>query len=156
MSLVGDLTRDFSRREFRCRCGCGLADPHPQLVAGCQQLRELVGVPVTVNSGSRCRAHNDKPAHLGGAGGERNSKHLPQPGHGHTLAADLVAGVPLLRLYEAAKAVPQFAAGGIGVYLDAGGERVHVDVRTGGPARWGYLWGKRVPLADVLAAAAAT
>ena len=60
----GDLTKNFSRKEFACKCGCGKDDIDPKLAEMCQTIRDAVGVPVRVNSGCRCAAHN---ARVGGA-----------------------------------------------------------------------------------------
>lgn len=140
---MGDITRNLSRREFRCRCGCGLADPHPVLVCSVQELTDRLDAErVIVRSGSRCAAHN---AAVGGAPG---SLHLRQPGlGGYTCAGDLqFPGVPLLEVVRAAEQVPAFAGGGLGVYIDSrpgGVNFVHVDCRRG-VARWGNVDGFRV------------
>jgi len=62
---MGDLTRNFSRSEFACPC-CGRADVDMRLVEALQELRDLAGVPVRVNSGFRCAKHNRE---VGGAAG---------------------------------------------------------------------------------------
>ncbi len=145
---MGDTTRDFSRWEFACRCGCGFKDPHPLLVAGLQELRDRLGASIAVNSGCRCQAHNRT------AGGSAGSYHLPDLA-GWGRAADITADAPLEEIYAAALSVPQFYRGGIGVYFDDGGPRVHVDVRPEGRARWAQLHRKQAALLDVLAASAA-
>ncbi len=74
------LTENFQRDEFRCRCRdrgldkddtwChGESWPHYELVLRLQQLRDHVKAPVTITSGCRCPAYN---AHIGGA---RMSQH---------------------------------------------------------------------------------
>jgi len=50
--------KHFTREEFACKCGCGFCEPHPDLVAGLDMLRELIGRPVVINSGCRCPNHN--------------------------------------------------------------------------------------------------
>lgn len=67
---MGDLTRNFSRSEFACRCGCGLDSIDPDLVDILQHSRTAVGIPYPINSGCRCQVHNKR---IGGAG---NSAHL--------------------------------------------------------------------------------
>lgn len=149
---MGNLSENFSRSEFMCPCGCGLADPHPMLVAGLQALcdlaqntRELRPV-FRVTSGCRCHRHNHE------VGGAATSRHLRQA-HGYSEAADgYLEGWSLANLLGLAEQVPRFAAGGIGVYLDERGPRLHFDVRMDGPARWGWLFGAYVPVAEVLAA----
>jgi len=55
---VGDLSRNFSRAEFACRCGCGATEPAPELVALLETLREAYGKPLVITSGLRCLPHN--------------------------------------------------------------------------------------------------
>jgi hypothetical protein len=146
---MGNLTDNFSRSEFLCKCGCGLADPHPALVMGLQDLcdkgRSVMSMkPVfVVTSGCRCPAHNRV------VGGAEKSRHLPQE-HGYCEAVDgFLVGWTLRDMYRLAEQVPRFAGGGIGVYLDAGGPRLHLDVRRIGiPARWARLYGEVVSLED--------
>jgi hypothetical protein len=58
---MGDLTKDFSRHELACKgenC-CGHSAPVDRvLVDSLQTLRDLVGKPLTINSGFRCNRHN--------------------------------------------------------------------------------------------------
>lgn len=121
---MGDLTKDFSRKEFACKCGrkkCDAAPLDPRLIGALQALRELVGHPLYVTSGVRCRLHNNK------VGGAAASKHLLGQ------AADIQCRECYPReLAKFAEQIPTFARGGIGVYSGW----VHVDVRTDGPARW--------------------
>lgn len=126
--MTGDLSPHFSRREFACHCGlCGLSLPSPVLVAGLEELRAFLGLPVRVLSGLRCAARN------AAVGGATDSQHLTG------YAADIRADVPLTALFRAAVGVPVFFAGGVGIYPDGG--FVHVDVRTT-RARWGHLSGR--------------
>jgi len=74
---MGDLSRNFSRSEFACRC-CGKADIDPRLVDALQELRDLANAPIRVSSGYRCSEHNRA------VGGAKQSRHL----RGH--AADIV------------------------------------------------------------------
>ena len=67
---MGDLSRNFSRHEFACKCGCGEAEVSPFLIEVLQRLRDILGVPITVTSGRRCTAHN------AAVGGAKNSQHL--------------------------------------------------------------------------------
>ncbi len=66
---MGDLTKHFSRYEFECPC-CGAAPVGPTLVNALEQLRLRLGRPILINSGYRCRNHNEK------VGGGHNSQHL--------------------------------------------------------------------------------
>ncbi len=148
---MGDVTRNFSRHEFACHCGCGLQDPHPVLVCGLQELRDIIGERITVTSGCRCPDHN---AAIGGA---PESQHLPKA-NGYCFAADVhVDGESLGVLFEMASLVGGFHRGGIGVYYDKRKNPatwVHLDVRASGPARWGNLHGDSCSQGAVLKAAA--
>jgi len=130
MSTQG-YPRNFSAKEFRCKCGgslCDLSFPDASatrhLAWVLQQIRDLVNTPININSGHRCREHNDS------VGGASKSKHL------QGIAADLdPKGIPPLELYEAiedlvkSKRIPE---GGLGLYTTF----VHYDIRPV-KARWG-------------------
>jgi len=114
---MGDMTRNFSRAEFRCKDQCGADHINMMLVQILQAVRDHFGVPVTVSSGVRCARRNKK------VGGAKHSQHLLGN------AADIqVAGV-------APKTVAAFAAslmpgwGGVKPYATF----THVDIR---PNMW--------------------
>ena len=67
---MGDLTNNFSRKEFECPCGCGLDDIDINLVVFLQAVRDIYGNPIKVNSGVRCWQHNAE------VGGKKTSEHL--------------------------------------------------------------------------------
>ncbi len=120
---MGDLSKHFSRVEFRCR-GEGMAghrahdtlvDPH--LVDHLEKLRAIAGgLPIRILSGHRCRWHNER---VGGAAGSQHVKGT---------AADIPAGCATVAEAEAAGFT------GIG---SSGAWAVHVDVRPF-PDRWLY------------------
>ncbi|NIZ63277.1 serine/threonine protein kinase [Sedimentitalea sp. CY04] len=57
---MGDLSKNFSRSEFKCKCGeCEQVGPDPKLIPILQDVRDHFGKPVTVHSGHRCRAYNE-------------------------------------------------------------------------------------------------
>jgi len=86
------------------------------------QLRELAGRPIKINSGYRCAKHN---AAIGGA---------PHSQHKLGKAADIViAGLTVNEMVELAEQVDAFRNGGIGAYPQAG--FIHIDNR-GYRARW--------------------
>lgn len=68
---MGDLTKNFSEWEFRCKC-CNSGHVKKELVRKLQKVRDRIGIPITVNSGFRCLFHNrevgsaDTSAHLDG------------------------------------------------------------------------------------------
>ena len=118
---MGDLTKNFSRYEFACHCGCGCADVEEKLVEHLQELRDLIGQPVIVVSGCRCHAHNTA------VGGATHSQHL------FGCAADVrVKGVTPVEIKRLAETIDAFCYGGIGLYDTF----THLDVRTTGFARW--------------------
>lgn len=120
---MGDLTQNFSRREFTCHCGCGANDIDLGLVNRLQLLRDVLDTPIRINSGVRCKAHNEA------IGGSPRSKHV------RGLAADISVPLYLLPwLYGAAKALWLEDGGGLGLYPEQG--FVHFDVRSG-RASWG-------------------
>lgn len=119
---MGDLSRDFSRREFACSCGCGFDTVDAALLTALQELRDYYGQVVTITSGARCRDENIA------AGGAPNSQHL------RGRAADfVVAGVraPEVQAYLSMKYHDRWGIGRADTYT-------HLDTRTGPLARWSY------------------
>ena len=116
---MGDLTANFSRSEFECRCGCGLCIADFALVALLQELRTYYDRTIFIDSATRCEQHNAD------AGGGVTSQHLLG------LAADIrVSGISS----DQVQAELRSRAGdrwGIGSY-DA---FTHIDVRRVA-ARW--------------------
>ena len=55
---MGDLTDNFSRAEYACKCGCGKDDIKDELAIKVQQVRDILGRSITINSGIRCSNHN--------------------------------------------------------------------------------------------------
>lgn len=109
------LTENFNLKEFQCSC-CGTVKIDPELVRRLQAMRDELGVPIIVNSGYRCPAHNKA------VGGAKDSQHLVGK------AADITArDLPRLMLL----AEKYFHDQGLGLYKNY----VHVDVR-GTRVRW--------------------
>ena len=67
---MGDLTKNFDKKEFVCKCGCGLFNMDAHLIGELQEFRDSADRPVVINSGSRCPYHN----HV--EGGTNHSAHL--------------------------------------------------------------------------------
>ena len=69
---MGDLTANFNRSEFACKCKCGKDDIKEELVIKIQLIRDQLGRSIRINSGIRCEQHNAntkaKPgsSHIGG------------------------------------------------------------------------------------------
>lgn len=64
------MTKNFRREEFACKCGCGYDRISPKVVEMAQTIRDVIGVPIRVTSGCRCKGHNFR------VGGTSKSKHL--------------------------------------------------------------------------------
>ncbi len=123
---MGDLSANFSRKEFSCKCGCGFDDVSLELVALLQKLREHYDKPIVINSACRCEEHNER---VGGAvkrEGSTGSKHM------YGIAADIVVrGVSPKEVHKHL----------VGLYPDKYGVGryntfTHIDVRPT-LARWG-------------------
>lgn len=67
---MGDLTKNFSRYEFACKCGCGQDTVDFELVNVMQRLRDHFERTVHITSANRCRKHNRE------VGGSNTSQHL--------------------------------------------------------------------------------
>lgn len=121
MLKMGDLSRNFSRREFKCQCNdCNYDTVDSELISVLEDIRQHFGEPVTINSGNRCPAHNRS------VGGGASSQHL------YGRAADIV--VENIDPDSVALYLKMLYAGkyGIGTYSSF----THIDTRSNGPARW--------------------
>ena len=58
------ITKNFRRKEFACRCGCGFDAIDERIVHRLQVVRDIVQVRMIINSGCRCPEHNKN---VGGA-----------------------------------------------------------------------------------------
>lgn len=70
---MGDLTRNFSKSEFACKCGnCDSdgSEMNAQFMDKLQQLRDYYGKPMIITSGFRCLEHNQA------SGGSPKSMHM--------------------------------------------------------------------------------
>lgn len=67
---MGDLSNNFSRGEFACKCGCGFDDVSLELVGLLQELRDEIKEPIIINSACRCKDWNEQ------VGGVKKSQHL--------------------------------------------------------------------------------
>ena len=63
-------TKNFKVSEFTCHCGCGFNNIDQRVLNMAQVIRDELGVPVHVGSGSRCARHNAR------VGGTKGSKHM--------------------------------------------------------------------------------
>ena len=121
-----DDIKYFTRLEFKCQCGgryCNgyPAEPAEETVRMADGIRKRVGVPLTVNSGLRCKQHN------AAVGGASNSLHVTGQ------AVDLSGNISPARLREIAEQVQAEmipGRGGLGLYSWG----VHID--NGKKNRW--------------------
>lgn len=117
---MGDISDNFSRSEFACKCGCGLDTVDADLVMLSELVRKLNDdKSLTPNCGCRCEAHNKK------VGGSKHSQHLLGR------AADLPVINPAKIYMKLCEIFPDKF--GFGLYKWG----VHVDSRSN-KARWGH------------------
>lgn len=111
------ISKNFSRIEFACKCGCGQDTVDSELLNILQSVRDKFG-PVVITSANRCEAHNAKE------GGSKNSQHL------RSRAADIqLRNVAYQDVVDFI--AEKFPNTGIGTYSGF----IHVDSR-GVRARW--------------------
>ena len=84
---MANNTKNFKVSEFACHCGNCENKIEQKIIDIAQKIRDKAGVPIHINSGYRCPAHNKK------VGGVANSK--------HTLgkAADLSCTIGAINLF---------------------------------------------------------
>ena len=124
------MTKNFNIKEFECKCGCEMPDyvliNITKLANQLQYVRDCVAMPITINSGYRCEAHNSSDA----VKGSKNSQHLLGK------AADIVIeGLdPVLDTYDYLDELMlsgEILQGGLGMYKTF----THYDIRKT-KARW--------------------
>lgn len=116
---MGDLSANFSRSEFACKCGCGFQTVDVDLLAIIETVRCKYRKPVIINSACRCDEHNEN------IGGSYGSKHK------QGIAADIVVkGVDPATVYTYLDDMYPTSYG-IGKYESF----THIDVRPN-KARW--------------------
>jgi len=119
---MGDLTENFSRVEFECRCSnCNFDTVDVDTLALLEKIREWAMVPVIINSACRCATWNEM------VGGAKTSQHV----YGRAVDIRIEGKTP----DEVAKFVESIMpdSGGIGIYPDQ--NFTHIDTRTG-KGRW--------------------
>ncbi len=124
---MGDLTANFSRREFASPDGRAMPAKYNanllELATNLQVLRDTVGKPITIHSGYRSPEHNKA------IGGASQSKHMTAQ------AADFsIAGSTFPIVYCAIEHLigrGDMKQGGLGIYT----AHLHYDVR-GAKVRW--------------------
>lgn len=69
-----DKIAHFTADEFRCRCGCGLADMDEAFMVKLDQVRDYLCFPITISSGYRCPEHNNVVSGTGFTGPHTTGK----------------------------------------------------------------------------------
>lgn len=123
---MGDLTKDFSRSEVACKCGCGML-PQASSLERLQKLRDVVGFPLRISSGARCAKHNMEVSDTG-AGGP------------HTTGQAFDILVDHDKAWLVMRAAVNLGFTGIGVSQKGPSRFLHVDdlQQAGRPTVWSY------------------
>ena len=116
---MGDLTKNFSRYEVQCSCGCGASWVSPKLLEKLQHVRDVVNKPITITSGVRCESFNASIK------ASMNSSHIPD-GYGIGNAVDIACTTSKYR-YELIQVAQKFF-NRIGISGGVYGGFVHLDV----------------------------
>ena len=85
---MGDVSKNFDRSEFACRCGCGMDNINQKTVNLLQELRDFYNKPVHINSGCRCPDHNTS---VNGASGSKHMQGLAADIHVEDVDPDEIA-----------------------------------------------------------------
>jgi len=120
----------FTPKEFTCKC-TGFCD-HPSViamdvVAKLDRIRDLIGKPISILSGTRCESHNRR------FGGKARSAHVPR--NGVSYAVDVRCPDSAFRFAFLTAALPIFKRIGIGK------DFIHVDDDPELPANVVWLYG---------------
>ena len=114
------MSRNFTRKEAACKCGCGFCAMDEELIDVLEDVRENFVAPVHVTSWCRCATHNIAED------GAKGSAHVLG------LAVDLwVSDISANRVADYLE-IKYRNRYGIGRYNN----RIHVDVKPGGARRW--------------------
>ena len=116
---MGDLSKNFSRLEVQCPCGCGANLINPFLIEKLQKVRNIIGTPIIITSGVRCEFYNASIK------ASMNSSHIPD-GYGIGNAVDIACSHSQHR-YELVEVAQKFFKR-IGIAGEGKGNFVHLDV----------------------------
>ena len=112
------VTKNFSRYEFDCPCGCGTQMVDPELAEKLQRIRDVVGKKIKITSGYRCLKRNQD------AGGGTNSRHR------YGMAADWRLEDRSLNPVALGILAVEAGFGGVGIYWYGNYALVHADTRN--------------------------
>ena len=115
-----DLSKNFSRLEVQCPCGCGANLINPFLIEKLQKVRNIIGTSIIITSGVRCEFYN---ASLKNS--SMNSSHIPDS-YGLGQAVDISCTTSKSR-YELVQLAQKFF-NRIGISGESYGGFVHLDV----------------------------
>lgn len=136
---MGDLTLNFSRWEFTCRCGHlhkpGQEAMDPDFLQVLQEVRNYFRCPIQVISGFRCPLHD-------------LTKKRPGSKHVRGIAADVVVGgVSPIKAAEYLFSVEHWSKILNGIGVNWRGGTLHLDTRpTEEFARWTYTFEGKLKL----------
>jgi len=116
---MGDLSKNFSKLEVQCPCGCGANKISSVLIEKLQKVRNITGIPIIITSGVRCEFYNTSIK------ASMNSSHIPDE-HGIGNAVDIACTNSKDR-YEIVQVVQKFF-NRIGIFGGSYGGFVHLDV----------------------------
>jgi len=116
---MGDLSKNFSRLEVQCPCGCGANLINPFLIEKLQKVRNIIGTSIIITSGVRCEFYNASIK------ASMNSSHIPD-GYGIGNAVDIACTTSKYR-YELIQVAQKFF-NRIGISGGVYGGFVHLDV----------------------------
>jgi uncharacterized protein YcbK (DUF882 family) len=141
---MGDLTRNFSRKEFECKCGCGFNTIDYELICILQndliqhfEIKYECKISVIITSGDRCVNHNEEVQK------EYNSDYVPFSSKSQHIFAR-AADFKVYKVYENnkiqidPKEIYEYLDKrypnkyGLGLYYN----RNHLDTRSGSGKRW--------------------
>jgi uncharacterized protein YcbK (DUF882 family) len=129
------LTKNLSRHEFACQCGCGFDAADIMLVTllqeACDHFKEEYGASkasITITSGNRCAVHN------AGEGGAARSKHIFGIAADHRIKVVVDGEHVTIPAEDLAEYYHSRYSDSLGIGMYPNG-RVHLDVREDS-ARW--------------------
>jgi len=130
---MGDLTKNISRHELACSCGCGFDSMDWETIEVvqdcCDHFADQMGVDkvvLDITSASRCYEYNRLPLINGGPGSNDRSQHPRARAIDFQIRGVLPADV---YAYLVAKYPDRY---GFGKYNSF----THIDTRSGAAARW--------------------